>query len=261
MQKRHTDRQKYFNEQELTTSRYVVPFIAGIKKIEPDCSVLEIGCGEGGNMKPFLDMGCKVTGVDLSESKINNARLFFSNHPNRDRLTLLSSDIFDVSSDLGRFDILMMRDVLEHIHDQGRFLHFIKGLMKEDSVLFAGFPPWQNPFGGHQQICRNRFLSKTPYLHLLPGVLYKRILRWGGEPVNRIENLMEVRETRISIERFLRIVRKEQFRIAGMIHYLINPNYEIKFGLSPLKVHGWLTALPWLRNFYTTTCYYLIMPR
>jgi 2-polyprenyl-3-methyl-5-hydroxy-6-metoxy-1,4-benzoquinol methylase len=56
----------------------------------------------------------------------------------------------------GLFDIIVMKDVIEHIHDQSRLLARLKDFLKPNGVVFFGFPPWQMPFGGHQQICNNK---------------------------------------------------------------------------------------------------------
>ena len=56
MQERHSDSLRYFNEQALTTQKYVIPYLESLKKIDSSLSVLEIGCGEAGNLKPFLDL-------------------------------------------------------------------------------------------------------------------------------------------------------------------------------------------------------------
>ncbi|MGC9341113.1 MAG: class I SAM-dependent methyltransferase, partial [Bacteroidales bacterium] len=173
MQERHKKRERYFDEQALTTSRYVIPYLEAIRKLTDKTEVLEIGCGEGGNIKPFLDSGSKVTGVDILETKITNAEKFFEKHPKRDNLSLIASDIYDPPSNLDRqFDIIFMRDVLEHIHNQEKFMNYVKRFLKPDGMFFLGFPPWQNPFGGHQQMCHSKFLSKLPWFHLLPGKLY-----------------------------------------------------------------------------------------
>ena len=33
-------------------------------------NILEIGCGDGGNLLPFTELGCNTTGVDLSAGRI-----------------------------------------------------------------------------------------------------------------------------------------------------------------------------------------------
>ncbi len=118
MHDRHTDRELYFREQSHTTLKYVIPFIDSVLPISKSTSVLEIGCGEGGNLLPFLEAGCaRIAGIDLSESKIENAHSFYSAIPGGERVEFIAADIYD-SSSAGTFDIVMMRDVLEHIHDQ-----------------------------------------------------------------------------------------------------------------------------------------------
>ncbi len=47
MQKRHTDRESYFDEQSQTSKNYYIPYIKEVIGHIPD-KVLEVGCGEGG---------------------------------------------------------------------------------------------------------------------------------------------------------------------------------------------------------------------
>ena len=121
MQERHVDRKRYFNEQIYTTQKYIIPFINKVMEISEGTDILEIGCGEGGNLKPFLDLGCNITGVDLSPSKIEKGKNFFKDNPNKDRIKLIAEDIYQ-STSLGKYDLIIMRDVIEHIHDQERFM-------------------------------------------------------------------------------------------------------------------------------------------
>ena len=92
MHERHTDKQLYFKEQVYTTEKYVIPFIRKAAPLEPGMTVLEIGCGEGGNLKPFLDLGCKVTGIDISRSKIESALKYYQDHPDVDRTIFVVKD-------------------------------------------------------------------------------------------------------------------------------------------------------------------------
>jgi SAM-dependent methyltransferase len=259
MQSRHTDKQLYFKEQIYTTEKFVIPFIRKSVTVDSNLNVLEIGCGEGGNLQPFLDLGCRVTGVDLSPSKIDNANKFFSNHPNFRNATFLVKDIYLAEKDLPqKFDLIIMRDVIEHIHDQDKFMGFVKRFLKPNGKFFLAFPPWYNPFGGHQQVASNRILSKLPYYHLLPKSIYKLILQAGGEPKEKVEGFLEIKETGISIERFRKILKKHNYHIILETQYFINPNYQVKFGLKPRKQSPLITAIPFFRNFLVTACYYLI---
>lgn len=257
MQDRHLNREQYFKEQEITVEKYVLPFIREVKNMDENTTVLEIGCGEGGNLVPFYKMGCKkIVGVDLSEGKIENANQFFGN---RNHIVFIHDDIYHVKvEDIGQFDMIITRDVLEHIHNQEAFISFVKRFMKPGGKFFLGFPPWYNPFGGHQQMCDSKFLSKLPYFHILPRSIYQLILRLFGETEAKIKGLLEVKETRISIERFERIIRQNNYRIDKKVFYFINPNYEVKFGLKPRKAGRLLSSIPFVRNFFITTVYYVI---
>ena len=258
MHDRHTNRELYFKEQAHTTAKYVIPFINSVLHINNSLSVLEIGCGEGGNLLPFLESGCsRIAGIDLSESKIENALKFYSDIPEGSRVEFIAADIYD-SASAGAFDLIMMRDVLEHIHGQEKFIAFVKDFLNPGGVLFIAFPPWSNPFGGHQQMCDNKILSKMPWIHLLPGGLYPWLLKAGGESPERIEGLLEIRDTGINIGRFEKAIKKEGFSILKKSLWLINPNFEIKFGLRPRQLPKLVGRLPLLRNFLATTGYYII---
>ena len=258
MQKRHRDPQRYFNEQSLSTERYIIPFIQSVKEINESLKVLEIGCGEAGNLKPFLELGCICTGVDYSVSKIEKAKEYYSDLSYKEKLTLISDDIYNTNEFDSQFDLVIVRDVIEHIHDQDKFLGLIKKIMAPNAVVFFAFPPWQNPFGGHQQMCKSKVLSHFPYFHLLPKAIYQTTLKLFAENNNTVSGLLEIKETGISLERFESLIVKNDYKILKKILYLINPNYEVKFGLKPRKLPMIIEKLPYLRNFVATCGYYLI---
>lgn len=258
MQVRHLDREQYFKEQSITTEKYVIPYINEVLSINSDIIVGEIGCAEGGNLVPFLDKGCKVIGIDLAEGKIANAKKYLEDHPLKENLELINQDIYDIkdTSNL-KFDLIIMRDTLEHIHNQDAFLEHLKFFLKPNGKVFFAFPAWRMPFGGHQQICKSKFLAKLPYFHILPKVLYRPILKLFGESQSTIDVLIEIKDTRISIQRYKKIVRKRNYKIEKQTYYLINPNYEVKFGLKPRKL-PLLMNIPYFRDFFVTTVYSLI---
>ena len=87
--------------------------------------------------------------------------------------------------------------------------------------------------------------------------MYKWVLRNRKE---NVEEMMEIRDTGISIERFEKICKKEGYTLFHAGHYLINPIYEWKFGWKPRKQIGLIKLIPFFRNFLTTCVYYIIQP-
>ncbi len=259
MQERHVDRMQYFKEQGIVTKKYVIPYIEEVKPIDSNSRILEIGCGEGGNLTPFIEMGCEVMGIDLNKGQIARAQQYVHEYYDDTRTQFLAQDIYHVAAeDVGTFDLIMMRDVIEHIPNQDKFMEHLHTFLKDDGVVFFGFPPWTMPFGGHQQICKSKMLSKLPYFHILPKPLYKAIVNAFGEPKGTVDELMDIKATRIGINRFQKLVEKHNYQFLRKTFYLINPNYEIKFGLTPKKQFKLVQSIPYVRDFVTTCMYCVI---
>ncbi len=168
MQARHNNRQQYFKEQSETSKKYYIPYIQRHHAIGEGMSVLEIGCGEGGNLLPFAESGCNVTGVDIAAHRIEEARTFFEAKQAEGKF--IAENIFNLKELENSFDIILCHDVIEHIDSKKVFLANLRRYMKPQGVVFMAFPAWQMPFGGHQQICRSRFLSHLPFFHLFISI-------------------------------------------------------------------------------------------
>ncbi len=257
MQERHSDRERYFDEQARTTEKYYIPYI---RKCFPELprEVLEVGCGEGGNLFPFARAGCSVTGVDIVAGRVAEARRFFAERGAEG--TFIASDILKLTELEHKFSLILAHDVIEHIGDKAGFLEGLKRFLAPGGVAFIAFPAWQMPFGGHQQIARSKVVSRFPFLHLLPSPLYKGVLAAAGENERTVGELMNIRRTRCSIEKFQATLYAAGYRVADRQLYFINPHYETKFGLKPRKLHGSLSVLPYVRDFFSTSCFYLVQP-
>jgi len=256
----HADRRRYFDIQKLNTEKYVIPFIEKEMTIKPGFRVLEIGCGEAGVLLPFLVRGCVAVGVELDTPRLVMANEMLKEFVDTGKVKFVGKDIYKVDADSelgGTFDLIILKDVIEHIHDQKKLIAEMKRFLNPGGAIFFGFPPWQMPFGGHQQMTKNKWLSKLPYYHLLPRPIYKWLLKKYDEPVDA---LLEIRDTGISIEKFERIVKQTGYKIATFTHYLLNPIYEYKFGWKAKEQLGLIKSIPYIRNYFTTCVYYLIKP-
>src|SRR5438105_4409396 len=121
----HTDKERYFQMQYDNASEYVIPFIETVFPLKNDFRVLEIGCGEGGVLKAFLDRGCSGVGVELSESRTELAKEFLAEYFANGKVELFAKDIYDSSfAELfsHAFDVIVLKDVIEHISNQERII-------------------------------------------------------------------------------------------------------------------------------------------
>lgn len=253
----HLDRRRYFDMQCAITETSIIPFMEEQFELKAGMRVLEIGCGEGGVLKPFLQKGCIGVGVDLDDIRLVNGKQWLQSYFDSGLLRFISKNIYDTSIEElgGYFDIIVLKDVIEHIHDQQKLISWLKNILKPGGIIFFGFPPWYMPFGGHQQMCSGKVLSRLPYYHLLPKPVYSWILKKAREPW---EALLEIKETGISIERFEKIVKQAGYTIQNRKLYLINPIYKYKFGLNKREQLPLLRSIPFIRNFFSTCAYYTI---
>ena len=257
----HTDKERYFKMQVDNASKYVIPFIEETFPVQSHYRVLEIGCGEGGVLKAFLDRGCSGVGVELSESRTELAKKFLAAYLAGGKAELHAKDIYDESFAKlfeHAFDLIVLKDVIEHIPQQEKIIPQIKKYLRKNGKIFFGFPPWYMPFGGHQQICKSKLLGTLPYYHLLPAPLYKSLLKLAGENEVTIADLLDVKKTGISIERFERIVRQSGLKADHRKFYFINPIYTYKFGWKPREQSKIISSIPYVRDFFTTAMYYLV---
>ena len=257
----HADRKRYFDIQVQNSKEYVVPFIEKAFPIKAGMRVLEIGCGEAGVLKPFLEKGCFAVGVEFNVVRLDLPKELLKEYLDNGHLSFIGKDIYEVDADKelgGKFDIIILKDVIEHIHNQQKLITELKRFLNPNGCVFFGFPPWQMPFGGHQQLNKNKILSSLPYYHLLPRKVYKWILVKFSK---QEEELMEIYDTKISIEKFENIAKQKGYNIINKTHFLINPIYKYKFGIPAFKQLPVVKNLPWVRNFVTTCVYYLIQPK
>jgi 2-polyprenyl-3-methyl-5-hydroxy-6-metoxy-1,4-benzoquinol methylase len=255
----HHNKNEYFRQQYENSKNYVLPFIQLDFPEIQNKNVLEIGCAEGGVLKAFTDLGCVCTGVELSTSKVENAKKFMENEWKNGQIQFICKNIYDLDFQnefQHFFDVILLKDTIEHIPQQENIIAYLKSFLKPNGVIFFGFPPWYMPWGGHQQICKSKVLMLMPYFHLLPMPVYQWTLKFWGETDIKIKELVEIKETGISTHRFEHILKQSDYKILRRRFYFVNPIYRYKFQTKPLEQWKWLGKIPFLRDIFATTVYY-----
>lgn len=256
----HDERNVYFQQQYEHSRDYIIPFVKEHLPKGKGLNICEVGSAEAGVLKAFIEEGHKGIGIELSKSKIERAEKFMAEELEQGLVKFYHRDIHMFEkNELGfGFDLIILKDVIEHVHDQQKMLGKLKQLLNENGIIFIGMPPWRMPFGGHQQMLNSKLLSKLPYYHILPRPIYKWMMKLGEKRPGVIESQLEIKDTQISINRFYRIAKKAELKILRQQFYLINPNYKYKFGLKPRKQFKLLAGIPFVRDFFTTTAYFVL---
>ncbi|MFQ5604007.1 MAG: class I SAM-dependent methyltransferase [bacterium] len=256
----HSDAAAKWQQQYLTTKNHILPFILKHHRLPANGTVLEIGSGEGGVLKAFAEHGFKGVGIELSQARIEHAKNLFKDDEAGGLITFLAGDIHDTEKFAqfkGQMDLIVLKDAIEHIPDQERILAVLHQFLRKGGAVFLAFPPWHNPFGGHQQLAGS-LLKFLPWFHILPKPIYRGILNLFGETDVQIGVLMEIYDTRLSTRKLERLLSKTCWQIKKREFFLFNPIYEVKFGIKGRRQFRFLSRIPILRDFLSTGVYYLI---
>jgi SAM-dependent methyltransferase len=245
--------EKHYFEQIRHTEEYLIPYfdknIGNIKNLR----ILEIGCAEGGSLEVFRKLGCKVCGIELEQSRVDIAK---QKNPDLDvrQGNILDGAIKNTFTE--KFDLIILRDVIEHIPDRKTTLKNVKLLLKDDGWLYITFPPLYSPFAGHQQNSKTIF-GKTPWLHLLPNSIIKLYGRKCKVNPVLIDHVIENSNIGLTIRAFEKYLCRYKFKTVVKDLFLIRPVFKIRFGLKPKKFPN----IPIIREFGALGCEYLSQKR
>ncbi|MCF8241920.1 MAG: class I SAM-dependent methyltransferase [Melioribacteraceae bacterium] len=238
--------EKHYYEQIKFTESYLIPlFEKHIPKFD-SCKVLEVGCAEGGFVKVLHERGMSIKGLELEQSRVDIAK------EKAPELDIIQADITDPK--IGekiphQYDLIVMRDVIEHIPNRDAAFKNLNSLLADNGFLFITFPPRFSGFAGHQQNGKSIF-RYIPFLHLLPVFIIRFLGKSFDESEKLIEHVIDNYKIGLSLHKFENYVNKYSFEFAFKDLFLFRPIYKIRFGVSPVKV----PSIPRLREFIAFGC-------
>jgi len=254
----HRDPIGYWQMQYRCAQEYVIPFLENECHLElRGKNVLEIGCGEGGVIAAFHDYGCAAVGMDIAEARLEKARERAGADGKQRRIQFARVNILQPEQTAAwqrQFDLIVMKDVIEHLPGHREALGHIAKLLKPRGYLFFSFPPWYMPFGAHQQVMQSK-LKFIPYTHLLPRAWFRALAQRFGEQKVLVDELVALYDSRLSLSALNKLLRDVPFNVIIKKLYLTNPMYKYKFGLPPIAQPALVAHLPVIREFMTTVAY------
>lgn len=235
---------------------FIVPYLSGKGIFKKGYKVAEIGSAEGGVLASFMDAGAsKGLGTDIAEvrlekgkyiAKIGGIDLQYTTH---DIVTQEPSDEWK-----DEFDLVLLRDVIEHLDDTTSALKNIRMTMKSDGKLFVTFPPFHSPYGGHQHTVKSTG-GKLPYIHLLSNKTFNKLIEKGVKA--DIQEANRIYGIRLTIPKFEQAVKDAGLKIALKECYFLRPVFKMKFGLPSLKIN-FLAKIPFIRKYLTLEASYIL---
>ncbi len=246
-------RYQFFNEQYWYASSFLKNYLPFHHY--RNLNLLEVGCGEGGCLKFFDEQGTNCYGIEVEKNRIQ-----FSMSHNRRNIQLLWADICNdnFSHQLPKMDIIILKDVIEHIHQKELALQNIKIILKKAGILFISFPPKYSPYAGHQQNIKKKF-ARLPFIHLLPESAYFKVLKLMRVEPSQIDRLFETKRNMISLRNMEKLFFQKGFEIFKKDLYFIRPCFEKRYGIKPRKI--FLNRCPLLRELFSLGALYLVKNR
>jgi SAM-dependent methyltransferase len=243
----------YWQYQFILTDNYILPLLERWNISIQNKYLIDAGCGEGGATCAFSRHGAECTGIDIDEKRIRVARSLAEK--NNEAVSFHHGDILDahfIGSLNRRFQIAVLRDVVEHIENLDNLFDSLKLLLKDDGLVLISFPPYYSPFGLHQQILRDSWIRRIPFIQLLPRFIWE-----SGVKGFLADEVLQVMKVRLTIAEFTRAVRRNRMKILHERGYAIRPSFEIRYGIKCVHLPG-ITKMPLLRETLLTGVYYLM---
>lgn len=223
--------ERHFFEQEKYAREYFLGYLKSNIIVDDTSaySILEVGCAEGGMLSVLSQEGFKVKGLEISQGRVDIAKAKLD-----EDIDVTVGDISDLSTlDVSeKFDMVILRDVIEHVSDQKSGIDNMSYLVKDGGYLFITFPLKYSPYAGHQQNAPS-WLKRVWYITLLPTSLIKYICRKANAAA-AIDEIIYLKKHAMSYCRVKRLLG-HTWKIKVKDFFISRPIYRIRFGWKIVK--------------------------
>jgi SAM-dependent methyltransferase len=235
---------------------YIVPYFQKSRIDLQNKNVLEIGSGEGGVLGAIAEQRTNsAVGFDIREGVVGYANNIAFDLQNPCKFFVHNIYNEQVPEEWkNNFDIILMRDVIEHLDNtEGSLLQLLK-FAKQDAFIFITFPPYYSAYGAHQHTLKNIY-GKIPFIQLLPNPVFNRLIKSGRE-ADKME-VSRLRKIRLTIKKFRNAAKKTGLHIEDEKLFLSRPVFKIKFGLPVISLSVF-KHLDLIHELFITEASYLL---
>lgn len=240
----------------------LIPWLENLGVLPEHAAVCEIGCAEGGVLAAFADRGASYAlGTDIQEPLLRIVSTPVWNELGY-AITFTQHDVIydEIPHEWQhRFDVVLLRDVIEHLDDAGIALANIARIMKPGGIVLVTFPPYTSPFGGHQQLLGTKS-GALPFVHLLPWSIFGAMVR-KGDPVNQ-EEVERLHTIRCSAQKVKQAATRAGLAVLDQRYFGLRPVFRWKYERPiPSFELGALASLPGMKSIAMEAAFVLQVPR
>lgn len=240
----------HYDHQVRMANEFVIPLLKHEIGLNTNTNVLEVGCAESGVLRVLTDLDIPNQGIELLEGRIKLAKEI-----NPD-LEIHQGDITDeqlIEKFETKFDLIIIRDVIEHIRDQEKAFEVMHKLLKDKGFMYITFPPLYSPYAGHQQGCKG-VLKGFLWLHLLPDSVIRLLGKITGTHGPKIEEIIYNSHVGLSISRFTKIYKRTGFSPKKKDLFFLRPVFKVRWNWPVIQ----MPAIPVVKEIFSTGCEYLL---
>jgi SAM-dependent methyltransferase len=256
----------YWTYQYELASKYLQPCLQQWGVWKDEVRILDVGCGDGGATCALAEAGARIDALDIEPRRLEMAA-----ERARSRgleLKFETADITDATT-LDRFggpyDLILFRDVLEHIPDVDAALAQCSERLADGGGIVVIYPPYWSAYGGHQQTrgAARRFgvrWAKLPFIHWLPRPVWAALARSAAVSDAEWEDVSIVRRACLTIGGLGGRARRHGLRVDRVRRYLLRPTFNLRYG-TPVLDAGILGWIPLLRDIVVSGNWELLRRR
>lgn len=236
---------KLWEYQYLLGRDFTVEYLKKSNAFSEGSIICEIGSGEGGVAQALVLAGAaEALCTDILEHRLEAGQKMANNFGLNMKYIYHNIMEDEIPADwLSKFDLVILRDVIEHLENPELALKQILLLLKKGGKLYITFPPYYSPYGGHQQIVRGNIISKLPFIHLFPKRIFKFLVSSGLD--YGIEEVMRLKDYRLTPRSFKKIAKRLNYSISAQDYFLLRPVFKPRFNLPAFKI-SFLKKIPGL---------------
>ncbi|MFP4544013.1 MAG: methyltransferase domain-containing protein [Candidatus Kapaibacterium sp.] len=212
----------------------IAPYLINEGAFKPGYAVCEIGSAEGGVLHALQQEGAvNALGTDIAAFRLETGKKIAGLcglDTKYDEHNIITEE--PKEEWLEAYNLVLLRDVIEHLDDTYAALDNIKKIIRPGGYLYVTFPPYYSPFGGHQHTVANTW-GKIPFIHMLPDSIFLKLIESGRpQDIGEVKRLQQIR---LTPKKFIEAANKAGYEIKKAEYYFLRPVFKMKFGLPTVK--------------------------